>query len=155
MKHFFVFQCFLASTTATHEGLFALTPPSTYHPGGEGMSTLAGGKKAGAALVARAACHMGVWSLSNPYDLKSLSGPSAIRPNVATTKTGQFEFPSSARTEFSFLVASSTTFFNADSRGFSLKYALFSPTGTLRILLSSRNTLSDNSRYFLMHTSTG
>ena len=119
------------------------------------MSTLAGGKKAGAALMAHAACHMGVWSLSNPYDLKSLSGPSAIRPNVVTTKTGQLGFPSSARTEFSLLVASRTTFFNAAWRGFSLKQALFSPTGMLSIFSSSRNTLSAKSMYFWMHTSTG
>src|SRR5271154_6169587 len=121
IKHFLVLQCFFASTTASHEGLFALTPPSTYHPAGGGMSTLAGAKKAGAALVARAACHMGVWSLSNPYDLKSLSGPSAIRPNVVTTKTGQLGSLSSARGVFSLLVASRMTFFNAASRGLSLK----------------------------------
>src|SRR5271163_4803052 len=89
MKHFLAFQCIFPSTMASHDGLFALTPPSTYQPGGDGIVTRAGGKNAGVALVARAACHIGVGSLSNPYDLKSLSGPSAIRPYAATTNTGQ------------------------------------------------------------------
>src|SRR5271154_6474861 len=121
MKHFVPFQCLFASTMASHDGLFALTPPSTYQPGGDGIVTHAGGKNAGVALVARAACHIGVGSLSNPYDLKSLSGPSAIRPYAATTNTGQLGSLSSARGIFSLFVSSRMTFLNASSRGFSLK----------------------------------
>jgi len=55
------------------------------------------------------------------YDLKSLSGPSAIRLYVVTTKTGQLGSLSSARGVFSDFVTSTMIFFNASSRGFSLK----------------------------------
>lgn len=66
MKHLFVSKSSLPSSWAIHAGLLARTPPFIYSPGGNEIITNTDEKNTRPTVVTRAACHIEIWTLSNP-----------------------------------------------------------------------------------------